>query len=59
MATKDPTPLIALRVPLSILEQIDRLARQKYISRSDAVRDAMRLLLRTELAGQDDRSEAA
>jgi Arc/MetJ-type ribon-helix-helix transcriptional regulator len=56
MATK--TPLIALRVPLPILEQIDQLARQKYVSRSDAVRDAMRLLLRTELA-QDDRTEAA
>ena len=58
MATK--TPLIALRVPLPILEQIDQLARQKYVSRSDAVRDAMRLLLRTEHAPQrESDAEAA
>jgi len=45
MTEKEPTPLIAVRLPASMLAEIDQLARTKYLSRSDAVRDALRTLL--------------
>jgi len=49
MADKETSPLIALRVPAQMLAEIDRLARTKYVSRSDVVRDALRTLLRQQL----------
>jgi Arc/MetJ-type ribon-helix-helix transcriptional regulator len=49
MTDKEPTPLIAVRLPASMLAEIDQLARTKYLSRSDAVRDALRTLLRRQL----------
>jgi Arc/MetJ-type ribon-helix-helix transcriptional regulator len=50
MADKETSPLIALRVPAQMLAEIDRLARTKYVSRSDVVRDALRTLLRGQAA---------
>jgi Arc/MetJ-type ribon-helix-helix transcriptional regulator len=58
MTEKEPTPLIAVRLPASMLAEIDRLARTKYLSRSDAVRDAIRAMLRTQLP-QDEQERAA
>jgi Arc/MetJ-type ribon-helix-helix transcriptional regulator len=46
MVVKDPSPLIALRVPRELLEEVDRLTRRgKFVSRSDAIRDAIRAML--------------
>jgi hypothetical protein len=46
MTEKEPTPLIAVRMPAELLAEVDRLARTRYVSRSDVVRDAVRTLVR-------------
>jgi Arc/MetJ-type ribon-helix-helix transcriptional regulator len=49
MVAKDPSPLIALRVPAELLAEVDRRVRRgKFVSRSDAIRDAIRAMLSSE-----------
>ena len=50
MTDKESTPLIAVRLPAAMPAEIDQLARAKYLSRSDAIRDALRTLLRGQSA---------
>jgi metal-responsive CopG/Arc/MetJ family transcriptional regulator len=37
-----------VRLPAALLAEIDRLARTRYVNRSDAIRDAIRTLLREQ-----------
>jgi metal-responsive CopG/Arc/MetJ family transcriptional regulator len=39
---KPPSPLVALRFPPEMLEEIDRLARTEFVSRSDVIRTFVR-----------------
>jgi Arc/MetJ-type ribon-helix-helix transcriptional regulator len=38
---KSPTPLVALRMPQELLDEIDRRARTRFVSRSDAIRSLL------------------
>ena len=39
---KPATPLVAFRIPQELLEEIDRLAETRFVSRSDAIRTMLR-----------------
>jgi Arc/MetJ-type ribon-helix-helix transcriptional regulator len=55
MAVRDPTPVVALRLPEELLRAIDRLARGKeFVSRSDVIRT----LLRQQLELREQREAA-
>jgi Arc/MetJ-type ribon-helix-helix transcriptional regulator len=55
MISKPPSPLIAFRVPPELLDEIDRLARTRFASRSDAIRS----LLWKQIEKKEDREAAA
>jgi metal-responsive CopG/Arc/MetJ family transcriptional regulator len=55
---RNRTPLVALRIPQELLDTIDRLARTRFVSRSDAIRTLLRKQI-AEDRERGDREEAA